>query len=98
MPFTAVAAARHGFALVRRLGGFPAVARHAGCLALYLARGLAGLRHGNDRPVAELYGGWGREGREERGRSSVQACGPTVTFNLLRPDGSHVGYGEVRRT
>ena len=54
--------------------------------------------------MAELYG-WGpldrmdgdREGLERLLNSTLleEGHGPTVTFNLLRPDGSYVGYEEV---
>jgi hypothetical protein len=149
LPFTSISAARHGFAFISRLGGFPAVAAHAGVLADYLHRELAGLRHSNSAPVAAVYGrqapagtthstkqnehnGWNHsqqqqqqqqqhvDGSSTQSRSiawdavcSTTTCngghqsssssvsyldgwGPTVTFNLRRPDGSWVGYHEVR--
>ncbi|EFJ48731.1 hypothetical protein VOLCADRAFT_40621, partial [Volvox carteri f. nagariensis] len=85
-PFTSIAAARHGFAFLHRLGGLPAVHRHSCCLARWLTIRLAALRHANGTPVCMLYG------------SVLDAeHGPTVSFNLLRPDGSWVGYTEVGR-
>ena len=118
LPFAGIAAAAHGFAVIRRLGGFPAVGRHADCLARHLAAGLAALRHGGSSSatgaggrVAELYG-WDDDvehavcvgaGALLRPPVSSQEStwgrprrGPTVAFNLLRPDGQYVGYGEVR--
>ena len=118
LPFAGIAAAAHGFALIRRLGGFPAVGRHAGCLARHLAAGLAALRHGGGSAtggaggrVAELYG-WDNDDEDCTAGTGADSLvgstategvfggtprrGPTVTFNLLRPDGQYVGYGEVR--
>ncbi|KXZ48630.1 hypothetical protein GPECTOR_26g533 [Gonium pectorale] len=101
-PFTAVAAARHGFAFLDRLGGPPAVRRHAAALARWLAGRLAALRHANGAPVAVLYGRWCRTAARPGtscggGGAAAGDHGPTVAFNLLRPDGSWVGYGEVGR-
>mmetsp|Transcript_7126 Transcript_7126/g.27295 ORF Transcript_7126/g.27295 Transcript_7126/m.27295 type:complete len:925 (-) Transcript_7126:377-3151(-) len=71
-----------------------AVQQHADAIASWFARALSSLRHGNDLPVARLYGrDLSREGRN----------GPVVTFNLLRASCSEVGsqgfvgYAEVER-
>ena len=62
-----------------------------------------GLRHGGcGSPVAEVYG-WSEDDIRGKGGSgplhgkeaSTGRHGPTVTFNLLRPDGRYVGYEEV---
>ncbi|PNG99873.1 Molybdenum cofactor sulfurase, partial [Tetrabaena socialis] len=130
-PFTAAAAARHGFAFLRRLGGPPAVHRHATALARWLAAQLAALRHANGAPVCALYGRWCNAVPHRGGSGAASAVqppsaaaatvaagprpagglpqrsseppplppshGPTLAFNLLRPDGGFVGYGEVGR-
>ncbi len=94
--FAAVAAARHGFALIDRLGGFAAVARHSLGLAQYLTQALESLRHGNGRPVVIVYGNaWSSALRGGGGAFCEELQGPTVAFNLLRRDGSFVGYAEV---
>jgi molybdenum cofactor sulfurtransferase len=48
------------------------------------------LRHGNGRPVVIIYGPWKRD-------SEGKNIGPTVAFNILRDDGSFVGYNEVSK-
>ena len=64
-----------------------------------------GLKHGvcGSPPVAEVYG-WSKDdlclGRDGLGplqndEALTGRHGPTVTFNLLRPDGRYVGYEEV---
>lgn len=109
LPFTAIAAARHGFRFLQRLGGFPAISRHAHSLAQHLAHSLIALRHPNGQPAAEVYG-WGMAGAKAavagpgtmagptvtEARAEASCQGPTVAFNLLRADGSYVGYAEVR--
>lgn len=55
LPFTAIAAARHGFSQLRRLGGLPAVSRHTACLTWHLMLQLKQLRHSNGQPAAVLY-------------------------------------------
>jgi molybdenum cofactor sulfurtransferase len=55
LPFTAIAAARHGFQQLQRLGGFPAISRHTACLSWHLMLRLLQLRHSNGGPAAVLY-------------------------------------------
>ena len=55
LPFTAIAAARHGFQQLQRLGGFPAISRHTACLSWHLMLRLLQLRHSTGGPVAVLY-------------------------------------------
>lgn len=83
-----------------------AVHGHAVGLARWLAARLAALRHSNGAPVVRLYGDWCTElaAAVAAGRAPAAAAaaghadhGPTVAFNLLRADGSWVGYAEVSR-
>ena len=54
---------------------------------------LANLKHQNGNPLAIIYGkGW-REHKRNKRTKLVQ--GPIVNFNLLRDDGSIVGFVEV---
>ena len=48
-------------------------------------------------PVAEIYGWDTLQHPKYQGPDSqgMWEHGPTVTFNLLRPDGSYVGFEEV---
>jgi molybdenum cofactor sulfurtransferase len=55
LPFTAIAAARHGFSQLQRLGGLPAISRHTACLSWHLMQQLMQLQHSNGLPVAVLY-------------------------------------------
>ncbi|GIL77285.1 hypothetical protein Vretifemale_6749, partial [Volvox reticuliferus] len=109
-PFTSVVAARHGFNFLHSLGGLPAVHHHSCCLARWLVARLAAMRHANGAPVAVIYGRWcaaaaaAAAAAATAGTSAVGAAvaslpdhGPTVSFNLLRPDGSWVGHAEVAR-
>eukprot|EP00873_Tetraselmis_striata_P027755 jgi/Tetstr1/448019/TSEL_035320.t1 len=96
--FLALPALRHGLRMLEGLGGFPAVAAHAGSLATHLAAWLRGLRHpGTGSPAAVLYG-WEDAARGSGDRGGwVTGQGPTVAFNLLRADGSYVGSREVEK-
>ena len=51
---------------------------------------MAGLSHSNGAPLCILY-------HEKEGFSDINKQGGVVTFNLLRMDGSIVGYSEVQR-
>ena len=48
---------------------------------------LAAMTHDNGAPVLRLYHDLRRVGVDEQG--------PIIAFNVLRPDGSYVGYAEV---
>ena len=64
---------------------------------------LTSLKHHNGKPLVELYGPWGsimnevRNGLEMPNYLSDQFPGPTIPFNVLRSDGSFVGYNEVSK-
>ena len=70
---------------------------HVHSLTRYLALRLGALRHGRIQadvgrrgcPVCEIYG--------NHSVGDVEVQGPVVAFNLLRADGSYVGYSEVER-
>ena len=96
-----------GMRFMRRLGGFPAVAAHAGAVAASLARQLCAMRHGSTgAPVCILYGAhhlWGVRQQQQKQESEVAKAdevapagvvgqGPVVAFNVLRADGTYVGY------
>ena len=96
------AVGRHAGCLARYLAESLAEMNHSA----QSAEGLAEGGCGRGPPVAELYG-WGplgqRDGDQRLERLPSEPCrtlpeeshGPTVTFNLLRPDGSYVGFEEV---
>ena len=61
---------------------------HTFSLAKCLHNYLTTSRHGNEKPVAKVYCDTHFE--------SVETQGPIVAFNILNPDGSHVGFAQVR--
>ena len=68
--------------------------RHTRSLAAELARRLRDLRHGNGRPAIVMYGAWANA---DCAKDHDSLPGPTLAFNVLRDDGSFVGYNEVAK-
>ncbi|CAN7098649.1 unnamed protein product [Brassica rapa subsp. narinosa] len=87
--FLSIAAIRHGFKLLKSLTT-SAIWMHTTSLSIYVKKKLQALRHGNGAGVCVLYG-------SENLNLSSHKSGPTVTFNLKRPDGSWFGYLEVEK-
>ncbi|KAJ4975209.1 hypothetical protein NE237_000315 [Protea cynaroides] len=87
--FLSIAAIHYGFKIINTLT-VSAISRHTAVLSTYLRKTLLSLRHANGACVCMIYG---------RDSTKISSCelGPTVTFNLKRPDGSWVGYGEVEK-
>lgn len=73
------------FSLVKSM---KAVQEHTFTLAQYTYQQLSQLRHVNNQPMVEIYAASSYESSADQG--------PVVTFNLLHPDGSYVGYSQVR--
>lgn len=82
----------HGFDCLEMLGGMEKIHQHAICLATELVRRLRMLRHKNGLEAIQLYGAW--DGDHE---SFDFSRGPTIAFNVIRQDGSIVGYNEVSK-
>ena len=72
-----------------------AVHSHAVSCARRAAAAIARLRHPNGRPVAVVFGCWGDDDGSDGGGGIADRQGPVVTFNVLRPNGTLVGYAEV---
>ncbi|KFK43865.1 hypothetical protein AALP_AA1G184100 [Arabis alpina] len=87
--FLSIAAIRHGFKLLKSLTS-SAIWMHTTSLSMYVKKKLQALRHGNGAVVCVLYG-------SENLKILSHKSGPTVTFNLKRPDGSWFGYLEVEK-
>ncbi|XP_077244486.1 molybdenum cofactor sulfurase (LOS5) (ABA3) isoform X3 [Tasmannia lanceolata] len=89
--FLSIASIHHGFKIINTLTT-SVISRHTMSLANFSRRMLFGLRHENGAGVCVLYG---------RDNAKVSSChmdmGPTVAFNLKRPDGSWYGYREVEK-
>ena len=90
-----------GINILKRLGGMDAIASHSRCLAQNFVQRLRNLKHPNGKPVIIIYGKWGslnhQTNHADNGVSSNLIPGATVTFNVIRHDGSLVGYSEVSK-
>lgn len=80
----------HGFDEIDRVGGMSRIHYHTSTLAKELSLRLGALSHGNGRSAVVIYGAWAN------GEKSF-AAGPTLAMNILRDDGSVVGYNEVSK-
>jgi molybdenum cofactor sulfurtransferase len=56
--FRGIAALRHGFDELDRLGGMVAIKQHTTTLAAELVRRMRALEHENGRPAVAIYGAW----------------------------------------
>ncbi|KHN85419.1 Molybdenum cofactor sulfurase [Toxocara canis] len=88
MDFYGIAALERGFEDIDSYGGIKAVQQKTFALASRAFRALSTRIHLNGRRIAEIYCA-----DSDYGSSETQ--GPIVAFNLLRDDGSYVGYTEV---
>ncbi|KAL8273330.1 hypothetical protein Esti_002734 [Eimeria stiedai] len=93
--FLSIAAIRHGDhaaspCLHEETLGMDKIERHVSALTRHLFRSLKALRHRNGAPFALVY--WGR--KEDPSGDDCRPRG-VVAFNLLKPDGSFVPFGEV---
>jgi molybdenum cofactor sulfurtransferase len=85
-----------GFNELDRVGGMDSIHRHTQCLAEELVRRLHTLRHNNGRAAVEIYCNW-KNFSSNKVTENRKRSGPTVAFNVLRSDGSYVGYNEVSK-
>ncbi|XP_049936458.1 retrovirus-related Pol polyprotein from transposon RE1 isoform X4 [Nymphaea colorata] len=83
--FLGIASLRHGFKLINMLS-LPSVERHTSTLNAYVRKALLAMRHENGSLVCVLYG-----------LNDAKGQGPTIAFNLKRPDGTWYGYHEVEK-
>lgn len=88
--FRGILSLQHGFDELHQRGGMAQIHQHATCLARELTRRLDLVQHGNRRSVAVVYGAWADPNLRK-------TAGPTVALNILRDDGSFVGYNEVSK-
>ncbi|CAA7394187.1 unnamed protein product [Spirodela intermedia] len=87
LSFLSIASIRHGFRIINSLT-MCAIRRHTASLATFVRKTLMQLRHGNRAKVCVIYG-------RNIAEISYRGLGPTIAFNLKRPDGSWFGYREV---
>lgn len=83
--FLGIAALRGGFSFLRELG-MTTVSRRVAQLTARLLEILERARHPGGEPAVRIYG-----------PRTTEQRGGTVAFNLLRPDGRPLPYGEVER-
>lgn len=83
-----------GFNELKRVGGMAMIKRHTESLAVGLVVRLQGLQHSNGHSAIAIYGAWKSYIATTK---ATTLPGPTVAFNILRADGSFVGYNEVSK-
>uniref|UniRef100_A0A914DNL3 MOSC domain-containing protein n=1 Tax=Acrobeloides nanus TaxID=290746 RepID=A0A914DNL3_9BILA len=92
--FGSIVTLRHGFDDLERFGGIKKIQEHCMQLAERAYRMLTTKKHANGQPLAVIYGaGW----KHINTPSLMSNQAPTVAFNLLRDDGSFVGFLEVEK-
>ncbi|GMT05441.1 hypothetical protein PENTCL1PPCAC_27615 [Pristionchus entomophagus] len=87
--YYAMAALREGFEELDRCGGIDAIHSHCDSIVRAAREMLRGQKHANGRPLCVLY--------EHEENPSSDTKGPTIAFNLMRHDGSTVGFIEVEK-
>ncbi|CAH1176408.1 unnamed protein product [Phaedon cochleariae] len=88
LPFLSVLAVKQGFETLKRLNlNFDSISQHTFSLARYVYRKLCTLHHGNEKPAVILYHETKFENRDIQGG--------IVNFNLIRSNGSYIGFTEV---
>ena len=97
--FRGIVSLQAGFAELKRVGGMQLIRVHSVTLMRELVRRLNGLRHyETDLPVVLLYGAWAKYDLEALDASVIDELpGPTTAFNILRQDGTYVGYNEFSK-
>lgn len=83
--FLDIIALRHGFELLKALGGMTSVQAHVACLTQWLYSRMKACAHSNQAPMFHIFGKHGAPNVSE-----VQ--GGIVNFELLQPDGSIFSY------
>ncbi|KAK4968124.1 hypothetical protein LTR28_002169 [Elasticomyces elasticus] len=94
LPFHSIFALDHAMNVHERLYGqspMKFISHHTAQLGRQLYDGLSSMRHSNGAPLALIY----KDEGAQYGDPSIQ--GATVAFNVLRPDGSLVGFQDVEQ-
>ena len=74
---------------MRATGSLAEISNHSFELARLVYSRLLSWRHSNGRCVAELY-------HRDADFQSSRTQGPIVNFNLLRADGTYIGFTQVQ--
>lgn len=86
-----------GFREIASLGGMKQVSCHTKSLAIEAVKRLNSLVHKNGRKAVVIYGAWSKYDLNTSSNDSDLIPGPTIAFNIVRGDGSFVGYSEVSK-
>ncbi|XP_062519634.1 molybdenum cofactor sulfurase-like isoform X2 [Corticium candelabrum] len=90
LPFLDIIAVQHGFDVLDRLTGcMTAISSHTLSLAKYVYDKLVSVKHGNGQSVCQVY--------SDTDYTDAGTQGPVVSFNVLEPDGTYVGYSQVEK-
>ncbi|GFH55160.1 hypothetical protein CTEN210_11636 [Chaetoceros tenuissimus] len=89
--FRGITSLKHGLEEVQQLG-VTHISRHVHSLIVECCTRLKGLKHTNGQSVIECYGQWRHDGIP-----SILEQGSILSFNIVRSDGSYVGYNEVTK-
>lgn len=88
LPFLGIVALQHGFNVIHRLtGSMAAISYHTLCLAKYVYDEMMSLHHGNGQSVCQVYC--------DTDYTDNSTQGAVISFNVLQPDGTYVGYSHV---
>lgn len=91
LPFLDIIAVGHALDNLHKLtGGMEAISQHTFSLAQFVYTKMCEMKHFNGAKVCVLYCG--------TSFASAAEQGPVINFNLMRSDGTMIGYGEVRMT
>lgn len=101
--YRGIAELKHGFDELEKVGGSDKILLHTRCLACEMVNRLRLLCHPGGKQAVIIYGAWTSWKSNEVQYDSLeqmrgqldQMPGPTIAFNVLRSDGSFVGYSEV---
>ena len=95
--FRGIVALSAGFNELDRVGGMERINRHTQCLRQEFVRRLQTLRHSNGRSAVVIYGNGKIDAYDTSCCKVGQYSGSIVALNVLRADGSYVGYNEVSK-
>ncbi|KAI1155234.1 PLP-dependent transferase [Nemania diffusa] len=91
LPFHSILALDEAIDVHLRLyGSMKNISAHTSYLIEHLYRGMADLRHGNERPACHIYS-------ENRDFNNPNKQGSAIAFNMVLPSGDYVSYTDVER-
>lgn len=75
-------------------GSMKAISQHTMFLSNRLYTGISSLRHSNGRPLCVIY----NDTTDAHPYTDPTTQGATIAFNVLDPNGHHIGYSHVEKT